>query len=125
MAENYMGIPYKVINGLDFIFSLVIAIPLLAVITRRLHDINQTGWWQLLYITGVGVFIVLIMCTLDPNDKDNRYDLWMTDDELDDLEKQYEMLKAEHQKANQEERIQKRKAFLQSEIKKMQGGSKK
>ena len=41
---------YKVI---PFFVSLVFLIPSLAVGARRLHDINRSGWWQLLYIVPI------------------------------------------------------------------------
>lgn len=44
------------LNGLIFIIFLL---PNLAVATRRLHDVNRSGWWQLLYLTFIGGFIVL------------------------------------------------------------------
>ncbi len=39
--------------------SLALLIPSLAVGARRLHDINRTGWWQLLILTGLGVILLI------------------------------------------------------------------
>ena len=44
------------LNGLIFIIFLL---PNLAVTARRLHDVNRSGWWQLLYLTFIGGFIIL------------------------------------------------------------------
>jgi uncharacterized membrane protein YhaH (DUF805 family) len=34
--------------GLSFVYFLVIALPTLAVLVRRLHDTGHSGWWGLL-----------------------------------------------------------------------------
>jgi len=49
---------------LSFIYAIITFIPTLAIGARRLHDQNRTGWWQLLYITGIGTIIILIMMAL-------------------------------------------------------------
>ena len=46
------------ISGL---FGLVILIPGLALGARRLHDINKTGWWQLMWLI---VFLVIPLIIL-------------------------------------------------------------
>lgn len=51
-----------VISGL---FSLAVTIPSLAVGARRLHDIERTGWWQLLnFIPFIGFIALVIMWVL-------------------------------------------------------------
>ena len=49
---------------ISFIYGALTLIPTLAIGARRLHDQGRTGWWQLLYLTGIGTFIVLIMMAL-------------------------------------------------------------
>ena len=54
------------------IISLVLVLPNLAVLARRLHDIDRTSWWLLLYFVPVIGWIALIgfAClpgTLGPN----------------------------------------------------------
>jgi uncharacterized membrane protein YhaH (DUF805 family) len=41
------------------LFSLATFIPNLAVIARRIHDIDRTGWWKLLIFTFFGLFVVI------------------------------------------------------------------
>ena len=43
------------------IFSLAILLPSLAIGARRLHDINKSGWWQLLWLIPIIGWIVLIV----------------------------------------------------------------
>lgn len=45
---------------LSTIFALVSLVPSFAVGARRLHDINKSGWWQLIGIIPVIGWIVLI-----------------------------------------------------------------
>ena len=40
--------------------GLIIIIPALAVGCRRLHDINKSGWWQLISITIIGIIPLVI-----------------------------------------------------------------
>lgn len=43
--------------------TLGVALPSLAVTTRRLHDIDKSGWWQLIgLIPLVGMVALLVMC---------------------------------------------------------------
>lgn len=54
---NDMGI-------LGAIVSLVFLLPNISIATRRLHDVGRSGWWQLLYLTIIGIFVVLFwLCT--------------------------------------------------------------
>jgi len=39
--------------------SLVLLIPAINACTRRLHDVGRSGWWQLLYFTGIGSLVIL------------------------------------------------------------------
>lgn len=45
---------------LSSIYSLFVILPNLAVTTRRLHDINRSGWWQLLYLLPIIGWLVLL-----------------------------------------------------------------
>ncbi|MDC7698343.1 DUF805 domain-containing protein [Vogesella indigofera] len=57
---------------LSNVLSLVFFLPSLAAATRRLHDGNRSGWWQLLAITVIGLIPLLIwMCSKgDPHRND-------------------------------------------------------
>lgn len=44
------------LNRIIKIYQLSIIIPYLAVGVRRLHDTERSGWWQLLHLTGIGIF---------------------------------------------------------------------
>jgi uncharacterized membrane protein YhaH (DUF805 family) len=55
----------------DGLISLVLFLPGLAVSVRRLHDIDRTGWWLLIALTGIGLIVLLVFdCmrgTIGPN----------------------------------------------------------
>ena len=48
-------------------------IPSLAVTVRRLHDTNRSGWWLLIYLTGIGAIIVLVFMCLASTKGPNTY----------------------------------------------------
>jgi uncharacterized membrane protein YhaH (DUF805 family) len=44
------------------VFILAMAVPLLAVGTRRLHDVGRSGWWQLLWcVPAVGWLVLVVL----------------------------------------------------------------
>jgi len=56
-------------NGLiSGLFGLGIIIPSIALGARRLHDINRTGWWMLMWLLIVPA-IVLIVWAIKPSDQ--------------------------------------------------------
>jgi len=55
-------------------FSLATLLPSLAVGTRRLHDMNKSGWMQLIWIIPVLGWIYMIYLLAQPgNEADNQY----------------------------------------------------
>jgi len=51
-----------------------LALPYIAVTARRLHDINKSGWLQLIgLIPLVGWIIMIIWCATDGERKNNRF----------------------------------------------------
>ena len=57
---------------LSFI-PLILVIPIYATSSRRLHDIGKSGWWQLVWFTGIGFFLLLFWWTRATEQKDNQY----------------------------------------------------
>ena len=55
------------------LISLALLLPALAVGTRRLHDIGRSGWWQLLYLTGIGFLLLLYWLVQPSSDGSNEY----------------------------------------------------
>lgn len=55
------------------IFLIAVAIPSIAVAVRRLHDIDRSGWWWLLSLTGIGGIVLFIFFLLDGTHGPNRF----------------------------------------------------
>ena len=49
----------KMAGPINIIASLATLIPSLSVGARRLHDIGRSGWWQLIALTGIGIFLLI------------------------------------------------------------------
>jgi uncharacterized membrane protein YhaH (DUF805 family) len=58
---------------LNSIFSIILFIPSIAVACRRLHDVNQSGWWQLIWLTVIGGILLFIWYVTDGEKRKNRF----------------------------------------------------
>ena len=58
---------------LSVIFSLAMLLPSLAAAARRLHDIDRSGWWQLISLIPIVGFFVLLYWLVQPS-APNRYE---------------------------------------------------
>ena len=58
---------------LSGIVNLALLLPSLAAATRRLHDTNRSGWWQLIALTIVGLIPLIIWLASKGNVEDNQY----------------------------------------------------
>lgn len=58
---------------IQVILGLVFFFPTLAVSTRRLHDVGRSGWWQLLYLTVIGIIVLIIWWASKGETKENQY----------------------------------------------------
>ncbi|MRI63198.1 DUF805 domain-containing protein [Ornithobacterium rhinotracheale] len=54
---NEFGIPMI----LNWVYSLFVLIPSLAVGTRRLHDIGKSGWWQLIVFIPFTCYLIYLI----------------------------------------------------------------
>ncbi len=70
MYQGNIEVKTSLFNG---IFSLLTVIPSIAVATRRLHDVNKSGWWQLLMLTIIGIFPLVYWLLKKPVDEGNRF----------------------------------------------------
>jgi uncharacterized membrane protein YhaH (DUF805 family) len=50
---------YESVAPLNSVFNVVTFLPSLAVLVRRLHDIDRTGWWVLIALTIIGLFVLI------------------------------------------------------------------
>jgi uncharacterized membrane protein YhaH (DUF805 family) len=64
---------FEDIGPLSGVYFIITLIPSLAVSARRLHDINQGGWFLLLNILPIGSIILLVLFTRDSYKNQNKY----------------------------------------------------
>jgi uncharacterized membrane protein YhaH (DUF805 family) len=58
---------------LYFIFYILVLLPSIAVSVRRLHDVNRSGWWLLIGLTGIGAIILLYWHCCKSYEKKSEY----------------------------------------------------
>lgn len=54
-----------------WISYLIIFVPSLAAGARRLHDVNKSGWWQLISLTIIGIIPLIIWMASEGEKKKN------------------------------------------------------
>jgi uncharacterized membrane protein YhaH (DUF805 family) len=74
LALLVVSIPVDVVVLLWYLFALAALLPSIAVTARRLHDIGQTGWLQLIgLIPLVGQVVLLVLCAMASKPGPNQY----------------------------------------------------
>ena len=58
---------------LSGIVTLVLFLPSLAVAVRRLHDIDRSGWWWLIWLTGIGIPVLIYFFCKKGDVSTNKY----------------------------------------------------
>ena len=78
VIDEFMGWQFEmggdIIGFLGTLYYLAVVVPYLAVIFRRLHDTERSGWWILIaFIPIVGVLVLLVFLILQGTEGENRY----------------------------------------------------
>ena len=68
-----LGYPIEVNGPMYLIFGVAVLIPSIAVTARRLHDVNRSGWWQLIELTIIGILLILVWNITEGGKKKNIY----------------------------------------------------
>ena len=55
------------------LFQIIVIIPSISITSRRLQDRGISGWWQLSYITVIGIFVILILLILPAKEDENKW----------------------------------------------------
>ena len=73
--EVFLGIFNEEIGygPLSGLFQIITFIPSVSVTSRRLQDRGISGWWQLSYITIIGIFVILILVMLPAKEDENKW----------------------------------------------------
>ena len=74
-VEGYIGIFNEEIGygPLTALFQIIIIIPSISVVSRRLQDRGISGWWQLSYFTIIGIFVIIILLMLPAKEDENKW----------------------------------------------------
>ena len=78
VIDEFMGWKFEMsgdnLGFLSTLYYVAVVLPYLAVIFRRLHDTDRSGWWFLIaFIPIVGVIILLVFLILDGTRGENRF----------------------------------------------------
>jgi uncharacterized membrane protein YhaH (DUF805 family) len=68
-----IGVAIGIGQTLEGLYSLAVLVPSIAVATRRLHDTNRSGWWQLIALTIIGLIPLIIFYVQDSDAGENQY----------------------------------------------------
>ncbi|MFS2020309.1 DUF805 domain-containing protein [Massilia sp. CT11-108] len=61
-----------IVPKISYVYSVIALLPGIAVTTRRLHDTDRSGWWQLIsFVPFVGVIVMVVFLCQDS--RPNRY----------------------------------------------------
>lgn len=72
-TPGVLGISEVLAGGLALLFSLAMLLPSIAVAARRLHDVNRSGWWQLIGFTIIGIIPLIIWLCIPGDAQANDY----------------------------------------------------
>lgn len=70
LASFFLSMISETVSGL---FSLAVLLPSLAVAARRLHDIDRSGWWQLIALIPLLGWVLMIYWCVQPGKEPNRF----------------------------------------------------
>jgi uncharacterized membrane protein YhaH (DUF805 family) len=74
LTEFESGPFYQVLGFMYFILTLAVIIPSMAVWTRRMHDIDKSGWsWLLILIPIIGFVLIIKMAATKGDENGNKY----------------------------------------------------
>ena len=73
IATGMVDVESAEMGILSIIFTLFIFVPSISVTARRLQDRGWSGWWQLLYLTIVGILIIIILNILPAKEDENKW----------------------------------------------------
>lgn len=61
------------LSFIAYLWSFGLFVPSLAVGVRRLHDTGRSGWWYLIALTGIGVFVLFYWFCSDSEPGANKW----------------------------------------------------
>lgn len=74
LSETEEGSWFTILSFIYFMLTLSVAMPLLAAWTRRMHDVDKSGWsWLYIFIPAVGLIMLIRWTTKEGSPGANKY----------------------------------------------------
>ena len=73
IATGMVDIESTEMGILSIIFTLLILVPSISVASRRLQDRGLSGWWQLTYLTIIGIPVIVVLNMLPAKEDENNW----------------------------------------------------
>ena len=74
LSETSEGSWYAILSFIYFILTLSIVMPLISAWTRRMHDVDKSGWsWLLVFVPAVGFLVLMRWATKEGSPEANKY----------------------------------------------------
>ena len=75
LVDNILGLNWGAGYGvLGTVYALAILVPSIALTARRLHDIDKSGWWQLIgLIPLIGWIVMIVWAATEGHRGENRF----------------------------------------------------
>ena len=69
--SNYIPLAklFDEVGLLTLMYRPLTLLPSLAAISRRLHDINRSGWWCLMCVTPLVIILIVFLCKKGDEDE--------------------------------------------------------
>ncbi|HHA2860517.1 DUF805 domain-containing protein [Stenotrophomonas maltophilia] len=66
--------PFRTLGSVMTVCAVVVLLPpMLALAVRRLHDIDESGWYVVIAFIPLGVFVLFPLMLLPGNEEENRF----------------------------------------------------
>ena len=73
LITNFIDIALGTVGIVSLLVSLALLLPGLSVSIRRLHDLDRTGWWLLLMLTGISIILLIVWYCMKGTTGPNRF----------------------------------------------------
>ncbi len=70
---DYLIWPNLVVSPIETLAGLALFLPGLGMSIRRMHDLDRSGWWLLIYLTIIGIIVILIWFCMRGTVGSNRF----------------------------------------------------
>ena len=78
ISEDLAALATIILGGISTVYGLMVLVPGIALVIRRLHDINKSGWWYVICLAlsgccGIGGILFIVYMCMDGTPGNNNY----------------------------------------------------